>query len=150
MVKQLIYKSQCNTTISTEMVDDILLHAHRCNANHKITGLLLFSEDVFLQLLEGPPDSVDLVFGRICNDDRHREIDTLYTGYADQRAYPTWQMMAYSRQTALTVGLSDAFIIAANVMDPIPDVRTLDIGAFMKSFCDDFLPQQPPDRSTFN
>jgi len=75
---------------------------------------------------------------------------TLYTGYADNRTYPDWALTVYCRQTASAAGFSDAFIIAEDIMETTPDDRMMDIGAFMKSFCDDFLPETPPDRANFN
>ncbi len=139
MVKQLIYKSLSISTISQDRVEDILLHARRFNKKQNITGLLLFSENVFLQFLEGAPEDIDLVYKRICNDDRHKDIRTLYTGYADTRTYPDWQMMAYSKEQIFTHGLSDVFIIAKNLMDPIADDMPIDVGTTMKSFCDNYL-----------
>ena len=139
MVKQLIYKSQSETTISQDSVEDILLYARRFNKERGITGLLLFSENVFLQFIEGTPEDIDLVYQRICHDDRHTDIRLLYTGYADMRTYPDWQMMAYSKEQIFTHGLSEVFILAKNLMDPIADDRPVDVGTIMKSFCDDYL-----------
>lgn len=150
MVKQLIYKSQSTEQISTEIVDTILSYAHRFNARHNITGLLLFSENTFMQFLEGPPKAVDSVFERICNDQRHTNIRILYTGYADLRTYPDWLMMAYSRRIALHQGQSEAYIVAQNVVDPVPDYQMTDIGAFMKSFCENYFPESKPGKSIYH
>ena len=51
MVKQLIYKSQSVTEITSELVEDILIAAGRFNSVHGISGILLYSDNVFLQLL---------------------------------------------------------------------------------------------------
>lgn len=150
MVKQLIYKSTSMEPITKEMVEKILLPARRFNAEYDITGLLLFSEDVFLQFLEGKPEDVDLLYKRICHDPRHKDIAQLYTGYSDNRNYPDWRMMSYSRHQVLSQNPSDVYIFARNLMDPIADDQPTDIGTFMKMFCNSFLPESPPDKSSFN
>ena len=92
-----------------------------------------------MQFLEGSPEDLDRVFSRICNDDRHTNVATLYTGYADMRTYPDWNMLAYSREQILAHGLSEAFVLAKNLMDPVADDRAIDVGKTMKAFCDDYL-----------
>lgn len=150
MVKQLIYKSKSLIGSSPYLVEEILLHARRYNVQYQISGLLLFSEHVFLQFLEGSPEDLDRVFTRICNDDRHTNISTLYTGYADMRTYPDWNMLAYSKEQIFTQGLSEAFVLAKNLMDPIADDRAIDVGSTMKSFCDDYLQDSWPQEYDVN
>lgn len=150
MVKQLIYKSQSVGAISADLMESILAYARRYNANHAITGLLLCSDDVFLQFIEGPPAEIDQLFKRLSQDPRHQRLTLLYTGYADERAYPKWQMMSYSTDQMLALGASEAYILAQNLMDPTSDESAIHIGAFMKTFCEAFLPVKPPTQSDYN
>ncbi|WP_438996933.1 BLUF domain-containing protein [Candidatus Puniceispirillum sp.] len=39
-----------------------------------MTGNLIFHSDLFLQLLEGPPDLIDILYQGILLDDRHTDI----------------------------------------------------------------------------
>ena len=72
----------------------ILLDARRCNARDSITGALICRDDLFLQLLEGPPDAVEAAFRRIDKDDRHIEVRALSrrTIDDDARLFPNWTM----------------------------------------------------------
>ena len=150
MVKQLIYKSECTSEITSEMVEAILLQAQRFNRDHNITGILLFSENTFLQFIEGAPQDIDRLYQRICDDTRHERLYLLYTGYADERAYPEWRMAACSTDYLLQQGHSQSHIFASELMEGETEKKLLNIGEFMKSFCDDFLPDPRPDRSFFN
>ena len=150
MVKQLIYKSQSDETITPEMVDEIIMHAQRYNDDHGITGLLLFSEDTFMQFLEGAPEDIDRVFQRICEDKRHQKIRTLYIGYADERAYANWKMAACSTEHLLHHGNSRGFVLASTLMGATADDVVVEIGEFMQALCDEYLPLPKPDLDHYN
>lgn len=47
------------------------------NAQYGITGMLLFINNHFLQVLEGEPTSVEVLYANIVKDRRHRNVRTL-------------------------------------------------------------------------
>ncbi len=73
----------------------ILVDARRCNTRDDITGALICRDDLFVQLLEGPEDSVDAAYSRIVRDDRHIEVTPLTRRRlpADERLFPRWAML---------------------------------------------------------
>lgn len=73
-------------------LSNILLDARRCNARDSITGALIVRHDLFLQLLEGPPDAVEACYQRIRRDDRHLEITPLLNRTVKTRLFPGWAM----------------------------------------------------------
>jgi hypothetical protein len=73
-------------------LNGILFQARRNNARDGITGALIYREDLFLQLLEGPRDVVSAAFMRILRDDRHVEIVKLWSGNIETRRFPQWSM----------------------------------------------------------
>lgn len=149
MVKQLVYRSRASLKITSDIVGDILTTARRNNMRHAITGLLLYGEGVFMQVIEGAPDSVDEVYGRIRQDWRHNDVRDLYTGYADSRAYPDWQMACRPLE-GLPLGQDDVFTLATDILDQHERASPIDIGRFMKSFYQGVIPAPKPDRSRFN
>lgn len=74
------------------MLAGILLDARRCNARDGITGLLICRADLYLQLLEGPPDAVEATYRRIVADDRHVEARLLTRRHVQGRLFPDWAM----------------------------------------------------------
>jgi hypothetical protein len=74
------------------MLAGILADARRCNARDGITGALIVRQDLYLQLLEGPPDAVESAFQRISRDDRHVEIEPLVRRQVPDRIFPDWSM----------------------------------------------------------
>ncbi len=53
---------------------------------------MICREDLYLQLLEGPPEAVTQTFARISRDDRHTEVTKLVSNHTDDRLFPDWAM----------------------------------------------------------
>jgi len=150
MVKQLIYTSRSLETISFDFVESILVTADRFNSAHRITGLLLYNETVFMQFLEGPADNMSVVLDRIFNDPRHDDAKTLYTGYSDQRFYPDWSMAALQADRTLQSPITQIYI-ADRARSSIKPCKTeLKIENLLQSFSKTYLPGPDPDRSPHN
>ncbi|MGI4742678.1 MAG: BLUF domain-containing protein [Janthinobacterium lividum] len=70
----------------------ILNWSHTYNAQHRITGLLLYSDGRFLQLIEGPETVIRALYARIQQDLRHTQVTTLSDGPGPQRWFADWHM----------------------------------------------------------
>ena len=90
--KRLIYRSQ-PFGFDTSMLAGILSSARRNNPQLGITGALVCRHDLYLQLIEGPADSIDTLFARIVEDDRHSDVRLLLTEAMDERLFPNWAML---------------------------------------------------------
>ncbi len=93
---QLRYISTLAEGVDADEVPKILETARRINRQNRITGLLLFNGERFLQLLEGEKAVVRATFERIAVDPRHRGVAILGTTTSDRRAFSDWDM-AYER-----------------------------------------------------
>ncbi len=74
------------------MAAEILRGARPFNGLNGVTGLLCAATNRFLQLLEGPTESVELAMNRIRADARHHRIETLADGSVEARAFSDWAM----------------------------------------------------------
>lgn len=61
-----------------------------------VTGMLMDSEDCFAQILEGGPDAVGEIYGKILRDDRHTDITLLGDGQVDERAFSDWALRSFT------------------------------------------------------
>jgi hypothetical protein len=91
-MKQLIYRSQ-PFGFDNAMLAGILLGARRNNLRDDITGALICRHDLYLQLIEGPADAIDALYGRIVADDRHVDVRLLLMGDVTERMFPAWAML---------------------------------------------------------
>jgi hypothetical protein len=88
---QLLYHSQA-TALPTEVESQALLEWSRAyNLRHQLTGLLLYSEGRYVQLLEGSEAAVKFLFANIQQDTRHALVTMLVEG-PGPHLYPDWSM----------------------------------------------------------
>jgi hypothetical protein len=91
-MKCLIYLSTAvNLLTDTELIG-LLNTAREKNKKYNITGVLLYSEGTFIQVLEGMPGDVDAVFKSIKDDRRHKNIIQLINEPLAKRNFPDWSM----------------------------------------------------------
>ncbi|OYU72744.1 MAG: blue light sensor protein [Alphaproteobacteria bacterium PA3] len=75
------------------MLAGILSTARRNNPQLGITGALICRHDLYLQLIEGPAEAIDALYARICEDDRHANVELLLTEDMGERMFPNWAML---------------------------------------------------------
>ena len=92
MLMTLIYVSSATRSFSRADIKDILQHSRQANAEKDITGLLLFKDGNFMQVLEGDAATVDELQEKITQDPRHHDIITLLRKPIAQRSFADWKM----------------------------------------------------------
>ena len=88
----LIYVSHAADGLKSSDLHDILNKAHQVNANLGITGLLLYKNKRFMQLIEGQEDAVRGLYQKILQDPRHRDLIVLQEDTEPERQFPEWSM----------------------------------------------------------
>ena len=63
-----------------------------------VTGLLIYCDGVFVQVLEGEKPAVEKLFSTISDDNRHDTVDIIAHGEIEERIFPSWEM-AYLETT---------------------------------------------------
>jgi hypothetical protein len=91
-VYYLLYHSRATTWPTEADLQHLLVHAREWNAKAGITGLLLYRDGRYVQLLEGPENEVRALYARICRDPRHTQVVTVSQGLAPARRFPDWRM----------------------------------------------------------
>ena len=89
---RLIYVSAAVDAMTPDVLAQILEASRRNNPKAGITGMLLYIDGGFLQLLEGPEEAVHATYDRICRDRRHDEPRVLLDRAAEGRLFPDWTM----------------------------------------------------------
>ncbi len=92
MLSKLIYASQATRPMIAAELTALLATARANNERMRLTGLLLYSNQSFLQVLEGEGDALDEVYDAISKDPRHEKLRLLMRAPADRRRYPEWSM----------------------------------------------------------
>ncbi|OOQ59354.1 BLUF domain-containing protein [Mucilaginibacter pedocola] len=91
-MKNLLYVSTSRTLLGDEILMEILEVSRRNNKLHNITGVLLYCEGSFIQVLEGDDDEVDTIFEKIERDNRHKNVIVMMNEPIEKRNFPNWAM----------------------------------------------------------
>lgn len=91
-LQQLIYRSTAIRAWSDEELDRLVAQARIHNYSYAITGVLLYADRQFLQLLEGEPAAIEQMYQHIVHDSRHTHITLLVREPVPQRLFPHWSL----------------------------------------------------------
>lgn len=92
----LIYTSRAVRPFDEAELEALAGASQRRNADLGVTGVLLYSGDRFLQMLEGDARVVDdLYYERIMHDPRHTDCTVLLRQHTNTRLFPAWTMGWY-------------------------------------------------------
>lgn len=92
MLVRLMYCSRAAAGVDAEELALLLRQCRSHNAQAGITGMLCFSQGLFIQVLEGGRMAVNQLYQRILADSRHSEAVLLVYEEISQRRFAGWTM----------------------------------------------------------
>ena len=88
----LTYVSSAIEPFSTRELRELLEISNLNNRLREVTGMLLYKDGNFMQVLEGEKRTVLAVHAMIARDARHRGLTTLVQAETPGRQFPAWSM----------------------------------------------------------
>jgi Sensors of blue-light using FAD len=96
---ELSYLSEAVSDMSFLGLMRLLESARTFNQNNGITGILLYDNQQFGQIIEGERASVMKAWKRIQDDKRHHRIELLEIREIEERSFPEWLLRFYGGET---------------------------------------------------
>ncbi|MDG1730637.1 MAG: BLUF domain-containing protein [Algibacter sp.] len=87
MIKTICYISDSSEYESIDKLKTLYLKAKANNLKHNITGILIYKNQNFLQVLEGEETIIYETYKRIENDSRHKNIIKVINTTIEQRIF---------------------------------------------------------------
>jgi hypothetical protein len=113
---ELIHCLYCSASkkanLSPAELEALLQECRVKNAASDITGILLFQNGSFFQILEGDRTAVDALYDRITLDERHHRTKKIISEPIEAREFAQWTMgypKITTKELATIPGLSDFF-----------------------------------------
>jgi Sensors of blue-light using FAD len=122
-MRRLIYISTRSSAFGDKAVEQACEKFAVYNETASISGILLFSELNFLQVIEGPGDAIGSLFERIKLDPRHSEIVKTDDEADAERCFGAWSMRA-----------TQAFLGRPDALDFIPQDVPVALSAQLRNF----------------
>jgi hypothetical protein len=114
----IIYCSAASADFDEACIASILEQARVSNGARGITGMLLYVQRCFFQVLEGDPAAINAVYDSIQLDTRHHRITRIIAEPIVQRSFGEWTMgfsTLAAAQAGSLLGENDFFASAACV-----------------------------------
>lgn len=92
MLVRLLYASRAGDRLTPAEIDAILARSRAYNPGHGITGVLCYSGELFMQVLEGGRAEVNRLYADIVRDPRHRDVVLLDYAEIPERRFAGWTM----------------------------------------------------------
>jgi hypothetical protein len=116
MLSQLVYVSNRKPNCTEAEIEKILVACKKNNPGLDITGILLYSDTKFIQMVEGNSKVITTLYDKIKLDNRHSSVMMISYGPIKERSFPSWHMGARKIQgsevdfkTAITTEDKDIF-----------------------------------------
>jgi hypothetical protein len=88
----IIYASVQTQDFSSAQLTELLQKARGKNEDRHLTGMLLYSDGNFFQVLEGEPDFVDGMYKTLHLDKRHKQLTMIVREPIAKRYFADWSM----------------------------------------------------------
>jgi len=95
----LSYLSEAVSDMSFLSLMRLLESARAFNQNNDITGILLYDNQQFGQILEGEYANVMKAWKRVQEDKRHHRVELLEIRGISERSFPEWLLRFYGGET---------------------------------------------------
>jgi hypothetical protein len=92
MLYRIIYLSSGLKDLTSTDVKEILAKAKENNRAKNITGILLYLDKNFIQVLEGEKEEVIKLYQKISLDHRHKNVIKVIEGNIASRQFDKWDM----------------------------------------------------------
>lgn len=131
----LIYTSIATRPMTEQDLIDILAVSRKNNALNQITGLLLYHNGSFMQVLEGPRACVEYTYYRIARDKRHHYVTTVLHQPITVRTFGAWKM-SFVNLSNPTIAEDPAF--SRHMLDALGDPGLFQHNSIAISFVETF------------
>jgi hypothetical protein len=92
MLVRLMYASRAAPAVDQDQLTAIVRKSKSNNGPLGVTGVLCFSEGIFIQVLEGGRSQVNALYNRIAADTRHTQVELLTYEEIGERRFAGWSM----------------------------------------------------------
>ena len=98
---QFIYASAATVEFTKDDLKKLLAKARSNNHSLEVSGMLVYHEGSFLQILEGEEDVVNALYSKIEKDSRHDNVRLLLRSEIEERSFGEWKMGFYDATASM-------------------------------------------------
>ncbi|MDO8826377.1 MAG: BLUF domain-containing protein [Methylophaga sp.] len=89
---RILYSSKTHARLSETDLTKLLLQSRENNQRVNVNGILCYNHTDFIQVLEGPENTVINLYQKILKDDRHHECKLINISLSNKYIFKNWSM----------------------------------------------------------
>jgi len=132
-MESIVYVSSAVRLLSLEEVGYLLARARERNEEYGVTGVLLYIGGNFMQYIEGPKGSLDVIYRIIQEDKLHTGIILVSREPIEDRQFGDWSMAFQTKAFEGYVGSPKDRNLIDNIME-LPDEDPSSAQIVLRSF----------------
>lgn len=110
MVRTIVYISNSVTLMENKHLDELFYQSIENNKFNNVTGILLYKEGTFIQILEGNEEALNNLFNTIQQDSRHNNIMTVLDKMNTKRLFTKFRAGLSSLNNARQLNILETFL----------------------------------------
>lgn len=95
---QLIYISSATKSLARDEFSELVALSKSKNEAMGVTGVLMFKDGNFMQVLEGEQEVISKLYSTIQEDSRHTLVSIIQEGPISLREYPSWSSTYFNSE----------------------------------------------------
>jgi hypothetical protein len=129
-LRRAIYTSKATKQFSKRDLLDLLHDSRAFNNIDNISGVLIHSEGLFLQVIEGESEDIEYLLTRLKKDPRHNEMKLILDSCVNSRFFSNWTMACADfdkQELSLIPGIRTDFSdpkVIEDLINRLPEVAT--------------------------
>lgn len=129
---RIVYSSVETEPMTDKGLEGLLRHARSANRARNVTGMLLYADRGFIQVLEGDKSDIDKLVAKIEADSRHDRFEILLAEEIDACDFADWEMAYLTQDQAnQEIGGMEGVKTHGELSDRLRQNRSY-VGAFLK------------------
>lgn len=116
------YVSSAASNLTKRQIDDLLRFTEEKNNRNNLSGIFLFSEGNFFQILEGEKEHVQALFKKIESDPRHTDLIIIFQKELAEAKFNRYKSSFVSADTRFSSQDMESYLSQVESFDP--PVRT--------------------------
>ncbi|MCH9672097.1 MAG: BLUF domain-containing protein [Gammaproteobacteria bacterium] len=99
----MIYSSEATSGVGSEQIEALISAARIKNARLGITGVLVYADNLFIQVLEGQRSIVEEMLATVASDARNRDLTVFHRIHDTEQMFTHWKMALVDTHDPATV-----------------------------------------------
>jgi hypothetical protein len=134
VLMSLAYVSRASHFMTGAELLSLLAHSREFNQRHGVTGMLIYCDGSFFQVIEGSRKVLDRLYGNLLGDSRHQDLRRVLYQAISQREFADWRMAFKQFETADAISVPGFSRLLSEPLEPHSESGASEVASMIHMF----------------